>query len=120
MSEFISRYSNPGGVVLDLFAGTGSVGEAAIATGRRAILGDKDGEIVRLVAKRLAACEMGEKDGKVIKESLSSANDSLLTQLDDDIEVASIVCELPEEEDEGFSALTQLQQLQKAMVCFFM
>jgi DNA modification methylase len=37
-------FSNPGDVVLDPFAGSASMGEAAIATGRRAILVEKDKE----------------------------------------------------------------------------
>jgi DNA modification methylase len=37
-------FSNPGDVVLDPFAGSASMGETAIATGRRAVLVEKDKE----------------------------------------------------------------------------
>lgn len=47
----------PGGIVLDPFAGSGSTGEAAIRTGRRAILVETSPEYCRIAARRLAEVE---------------------------------------------------------------
>lgn len=44
----------PGGTILDLFAGTGPVGEAAVIEGFRAVLIDQDPKSARLMAKRFA------------------------------------------------------------------
>lgn len=47
-------HSNPGDRVLDFFAGSGTVGEAAVRQGRSAVLVDSNPEAMRVMAGRLA------------------------------------------------------------------
>lgn len=47
----------PGGTVLDLFAGSGTTGEAAAREGRRAILIEQDPDYARLAVQRLSGLE---------------------------------------------------------------
>jgi len=54
IERIIRVHSNPGDVVLDFFAGTGTLGEAAIRNGRSAVLIDSSEEAVRVMGKRLA------------------------------------------------------------------
>lgn len=54
MAELILRFSDPGQLVVDPFAGTGSTGLAALATGRKFMGCDNDGPVVEAANKRLA------------------------------------------------------------------
>jgi len=54
ISRIIRVHSNPGGRVLDFFAGSGTTGEAALRNGRSAVLIDSNEEAVRVMAKRLS------------------------------------------------------------------
>ena len=46
----------PGGTVMDFFAGSGTVGEAALELGRRFILIDDNPEALAVMARRFADC----------------------------------------------------------------
>ncbi len=50
----IEASSDPGQLVIDPFAGSGTTGEAARACGRRTLLGDLDPAMVRLMCERLS------------------------------------------------------------------
>jgi site-specific DNA-methyltransferase (adenine-specific) len=52
--RIVRVHSNPGDLVLDFFAGSGTTGEAAARTGRDFILIDNSREAVRIMARRLA------------------------------------------------------------------
>jgi site-specific DNA-methyltransferase (adenine-specific) len=54
LSRIIRVHSNPGDCVLDFFAGSGTTGEAAVRSGRSAVLIDSSAEAARLMAQRLA------------------------------------------------------------------
>lgn len=53
MAELILRFSDPGQLVIDPFAGTGSTGLAALATGRKFMGCDNDSTVVEAANKRL-------------------------------------------------------------------
>lgn len=53
LSRIIRVHSNPGDRVLDLFAGSGTTGEAAVRLGRSAVLVDNNEEAMRVMAGRL-------------------------------------------------------------------
>jgi site-specific DNA-methyltransferase (adenine-specific) len=50
-------HSNPGDLVLDFFAGSGTTGEAAARLERDFILIDQNPEALEVMAQRLAFCE---------------------------------------------------------------
>jgi site-specific DNA-methyltransferase (adenine-specific) len=52
--RIVRVHSNPGDLVLDFFAGSGTTGEAAARTGRDFILIDNSPEAARVMARRLA------------------------------------------------------------------
>lgn len=54
INRIISVHSNPGDRVLDFFAGSGTVGEAAARLGRDAVLIDSNPEAINVMAERLA------------------------------------------------------------------
>lgn len=54
INRIISVHSNPGDRVLDFFAGSGTVGEAAARLGRDAVLIDSNPEAISVMAVRLA------------------------------------------------------------------
>lgn len=114
VSEFVLRYSREGGHILDLFAGTGTVGEAAIAHKRFATLVEIDPVVVGVITRRLGGEVLGEDGGK-IRDEVTEKGESLIAQLSDEPEVASIVGALPEEKEED-QALTQQELLQLAQV----
>lgn len=53
ISRIVRVHSNPGDRVLDFFAGSGTVGEAAYREGRSAVLVDQNEEAMRVMHKRL-------------------------------------------------------------------
>ena len=73
----IEQSSQPGEVVADPFMGSGSVGVAALRSGRRFLGNDLNLEAVRLSASRLG--ELG--DGRVPPEAAAGAPVDLLTLL---------------------------------------
>ena len=54
LDRIVRVHSDPGDLVLDFFAGTGTTGEAAARNGRRYLLVDDNPEAARIMAKRLA------------------------------------------------------------------
>lgn len=54
INRIIKVHSNPGDRVLDFFAGSGTIGEAAVRLRRSAVLVDKNPEAMEVMAKRLA------------------------------------------------------------------
>jgi len=57
LRRIIVASSRPGDVVLDFFAGSGTVGEAAYRLGRRFVLIDNNEEALRIMARRFADFE---------------------------------------------------------------
>ena len=55
LERIIKVHSNPGDLVLDFFAGSGTTGEAAAKNDRRFIMVDNSPEAIRVMAQRLAA-----------------------------------------------------------------
>ena len=55
LERIVKVHSEPGDVVLDFFAGSGTTGEAAAKHGRGFVLVDEKAAAVRIMAKRLAA-----------------------------------------------------------------
>jgi DNA modification methylase len=55
LENIVKHCSNPGDVVLDCFAGSGSTGIAAENLGRKYILVEKDAEYVELIRRRILA-----------------------------------------------------------------
>jgi site-specific DNA-methyltransferase (adenine-specific) len=54
VERIVRVHSEPGDLVLDFFAGSGTTGEAAARLGRRYLLVDSNPEAVRVMARRLA------------------------------------------------------------------
>lgn len=54
LSRIVRIHSNPGDVVLDFFAGSGTTGEAALRAGRSAILIDSNPQALEIMSARLA------------------------------------------------------------------
>lgn len=54
INRIIKVHSNPGERVLDFFAGSGTIGEAAVRSDRQAVLVDNNSEAIEVMAKRLA------------------------------------------------------------------
>jgi len=66
LERIVKVHSDPGDLVLDFFAGSGTTGEAAARHGRGYLLVDSNEEAVRVMARRLAWDEpeiIGEKPG---------------------------------------------------------
>lgn len=55
LSRIVQVHSNPGDRVLDVFAGSGTTGEAALAAGRSCVLVDQSPEARAVMERRLAA-----------------------------------------------------------------
>ena len=53
IKSLIEKHSNKGDLVLDTFAGTGTVGDACIITDRRYILIEKEEEYIKMIENRL-------------------------------------------------------------------
>lgn len=54
IERLVKVHSNPGDVVLDYFAGSGTTGEAALKNGRSAILIDQNPEAIEVMCKRFS------------------------------------------------------------------
>jgi len=54
LERIVKVHSQPGDLVLDFFAGSGTTGEAAVRHGRRFLLVDNNSEAVGVMARRLA------------------------------------------------------------------
>jgi site-specific DNA-methyltransferase (adenine-specific) len=53
LERIVKVHSNPGDMVLDFFAGSGTTGEAAAKNGRRFLLVDESAEAIKVMKKRL-------------------------------------------------------------------
>jgi excisionase family DNA binding protein len=60
LAQLVRLYSPPGGLVLDPFAGGGSTGVAAMATGRRALLIERDPDFHEMARKNLSKAHRGD------------------------------------------------------------
>ena len=57
LRRIITASSNPGDLVLDFFAGSGTTGAAALELGRRFILVDSHDEAIAVMRDRFATCD---------------------------------------------------------------
>lgn len=57
LRRIVAVHSNPGDLVLDCFAGSGTTGEAAARLGRDFLLVDENPQAIRIMARRLAFAE---------------------------------------------------------------
>ncbi|HET9493180.1 MAG TPA: site-specific DNA-methyltransferase [Chloroflexia bacterium] len=57
LRRIVLASSNPGDVVLDFFAGSGTTGQACMESGRRFVLVDDNEQAMRVMARRFAAVE---------------------------------------------------------------
>ena len=57
ISRIVRVHTNPGDLILDFFAGSGTTGEAAIRDGRSAVLIDSNEQALRVMARRLAVAK---------------------------------------------------------------
>jgi site-specific DNA-methyltransferase (adenine-specific) len=73
MQYLVRGFSAPGQVVLDMFAGTGTTGEAAFREGRRAILIERHPPYQADIRRRMALCLAGPDERK--RESIKAAGD---------------------------------------------
>ena len=62
LNRIVRVHSEPGDLVLDFFAGSGSFGEAAVRNGRRAVLVDDNPQAFRVMARRLEAWQPEVRD----------------------------------------------------------
>lgn len=56
LDRIIRVHSNPGDIVMDFFAGSGTTGVAALNNGRRCVLIDESPDAIRVIRERLSAC----------------------------------------------------------------
>ena len=71
LERIVRASSPPGGLVVDLVAGSGTTGEAALRNGRRFVLADHSPEALAVMRRRFAACE-----GVEFLEGASRAEDT--------------------------------------------
>ncbi len=57
LERIVKVHSNPGDLLMDFFAGSGTLGEAAARNGRDFVLIDNNPEAVQVMARRLAFCK---------------------------------------------------------------
>jgi site-specific DNA-methyltransferase (adenine-specific) len=82
IERIVNVHSNPGDTLLDFFAGSGTLGEAAGSIGRKFILIDNNEEAIRVMAKRLARFnpEFINCEGLVPKQSPETPSQKSLFQ----------------------------------------
>lgn len=68
LERIVKVHSNPGEIVLDFFAGSGTTGEAALKHGRDYILVDSNPQAVELMRKRLAHLDASEIEDEPMAE----------------------------------------------------
>ena len=59
MLDLVADFTDPGDLVLDPFAGSGTTGVAALRLGRRVVLIEKNAEYAALCVERMRAEEAG-------------------------------------------------------------
>lgn len=60
MLELVSLFTCPGDLILDCYAGSGTLGVAALRLGRRCILVERNGDYARVSSERLTAESQGQ------------------------------------------------------------
>ena len=55
LQRIVRVHTNPGDLVIDVFAGSGTTGEAAARLGRRFLLADREAEAIKIMQRRLRA-----------------------------------------------------------------
>jgi site-specific DNA-methyltransferase (adenine-specific) len=73
LERIVRVHSNPGDLVLDFFAGSGTTGEAAAKHGRRFLLIDDNSIAIEVMEKRLARFIQSRWDGTTDSQSISVA-----------------------------------------------
>ena len=63
IDRIVKVHSRPGDLLLDCFAGSGTLGESALALGRRCILVDCNPEALRVMKKRFAGADVEWRGG---------------------------------------------------------
>jgi site-specific DNA-methyltransferase (adenine-specific) len=53
LRRIVAVHSKPGDLLMDFFAGSGTLGEAAAASGRHALLVDSNHEAIEVMSRRL-------------------------------------------------------------------
>ncbi len=66
LADLIRCTVPPGGLVVDPFAGSGSLGEAAAGLGRRALLVERDPALAETIAARVAANDDRDNAGRLV------------------------------------------------------
>ncbi|MDA7972838.1 MAG: site-specific DNA-methyltransferase [Gammaproteobacteria bacterium] len=66
LERIVRVHSNPGDVVLDFFAGSGTTGEAAIKNDRRFVLMDSNADAVRMAKERLASRDAAARQARAM------------------------------------------------------
>lgn len=61
MGDLVTLFSDPGEIILDAFAGSGSTGEAAVTNERRSIMCERDPEVFGVMWKRCEAVKAQPK-----------------------------------------------------------
>ena len=96
IKELIEKHSNPGDLVFDCFAGTGTVGEACIELGRDYMLIEKDENYYKMIQQRLNKFDKqwykNKKNMPIIIKNSQLSNDTieaLNTIIDLDINASS-------------------------------
>lgn len=62
MREIVEKHSNPGDLVLDTFAGSGTTGHACLLSGRNFILVERDESYFALIEKRLEEIQQKNRE----------------------------------------------------------
>ena len=62
LKRIIQASSNPGDLVLDFFAGSGTTGEAALSLDRKFLLVDNNPEAIQVMRQRFNGCSIGTGD----------------------------------------------------------
>lgn len=82
LQRAIEASTDPGGLVVDPFCGSGSTAEAALLSGRRALVGDMDKRWLREVLDRLGLPPRTEFEDAAPRESTNRDTDIDLSVLD--------------------------------------
>jgi site-specific DNA-methyltransferase (adenine-specific) len=73
----VALVTPPGGTVLDCFAGSGSLGQAALAVGRKPILIEREAEYFEDIKRRIANCTEQERHSSCVKKQSRSDQEVL-------------------------------------------
>jgi site-specific DNA-methyltransferase (adenine-specific) len=68
LERIVKVHSNPGDIVLDFFAGSGTTGDAAARHGRDYLLVDSNPQAVEMMRKRLSHVEIRDGEDEIDSE----------------------------------------------------